>query len=59
MINSAIEFHNAAYGSEKFFLNTRNVFFEILLCKISKKTFRAFIPSFFGSEAAASQPQSF
>jgi hypothetical protein len=51
--NSAIECQIAAYGSEKLFLNARNVIFEILLCKISKITFRAFIPSFSSGEAAA------
>jgi hypothetical protein len=45
---------NAADGGGKRFLNARHVFFEILLCKISKKTWRAFIFPFFGSETAVS-----
>jgi hypothetical protein len=43
---------NAAYSGGKRFLNARTVFFEILLYKISKKTVRAFIFPFLGSEAA-------
>jgi hypothetical protein len=40
----------------KGFLTVRNDFLEILQSKISKKSFRAFIFSFFVSEAAGFRP---
>jgi hypothetical protein len=43
----------AAFGGEKELLNARNEFFrKFALQNFLKNLFRAFIPSFFGSEAA-------